>query len=461
METKEMIKSDGSIANAHRFHMHELVTDTPLPHRLPSNEAADTDEPSDNEDTWLVHTSPDEYREDVVGISIGQEQLRMKSPETPAVEKAQALDQSKGYFDLDPDDNDADEDGTTPEAESESRRHAEGLDGLSDNTKEDAGPAHPPLAASTENAQRSEVSKSIMKDGLGTRTRRSSSGSSGVAGTLRRLLPDMPSMSFPKAPSLSSFGFGSKSKTEDQPIKPKRSRTLFSRSTTPWTSSTQSPDRGETGPQRTDEVAPLQRQRSLSASAGSADKPKAPLSKQSPSQSGEDMLSPRTTSSRRLLRRATSDNSLFMRTDLERSTTQEEAEKWSDVSEQINSRFKAITDSFQDSAIRRMPKMRNISLASFKPDFQRSNTDTVRRNTEYNVAATSPDADTNSAGTKNATTSQHHESKKHIHPILSQAVSELAGDVVVLGGYRGSILRSAKSPHKQLWVPVKVRIVLD
>lgn len=35
-------------------------------------------------------------------------------------------------------------------------------------------------------------------------------------------------------------------------------------------------------------------------------------------------------------------------------------------------------------------------------------------------------------------------------------MADLTGDVVVLGGYRGSILRSADAPHRQLWVPIKV-----
>jgi pimeloyl-ACP methyl ester carboxylesterase len=35
-------------------------------------------------------------------------------------------------------------------------------------------------------------------------------------------------------------------------------------------------------------------------------------------------------------------------------------------------------------------------------------------------------------------------------------MEELTGDIVIMGGYRGSILRSAKPPNRQLWVPVKV-----
>lgn len=39
---------------------------------------------------------------------------------------------------------------------------------------------------------------------------------------------------------------------------------------------------------------------------------------------------------------------------------------------------------------------------------------------------------------------------------MHKALSQLEGDLVILGGYRGSILRSAQPPHRQLWAPVKV-----
>jgi pimeloyl-ACP methyl ester carboxylesterase len=42
------------------------------------------------------------------------------------------------------------------------------------------------------------------------------------------------------------------------------------------------------------------------------------------------------------------------------------------------------------------------------------------------------------------------------HPYLAQALEDLEGDIVILGGYRGSILREAHEPHRRLWVPIKV-----
>jgi hypothetical protein len=46
------------------------------------------------------------------------------------------------------------------------------------------------------------------------------------------------------------------------------------------------------------------------------------------------------------------------------------------------------------------------------------------------------------------------------HPNFYHALEQLEGDVVILGGYRGSVLRSAEPPHRQLWVPVKVGLNL-
>lgn len=39
---------------------------------------------------------------------------------------------------------------------------------------------------------------------------------------------------------------------------------------------------------------------------------------------------------------------------------------------------------------------------------------------------------------------------------LDAVLENLTGDIVVLGGYRGSVLRSAEPPYQQLWAPVKV-----
>ncbi|OIW33749.1 hypothetical protein CONLIGDRAFT_552131, partial [Coniochaeta ligniaria NRRL 30616] len=43
-----------------------------------------------------------------------------------------------------------------------------------------------------------------------------------------------------------------------------------------------------------------------------------------------------------------------------------------------------------------------------------------------------------------------------LYPALDRVLETLTGDIVIMGGYRGSVLRSSQPPHRQLWVPVKV-----
>jgi pimeloyl-ACP methyl ester carboxylesterase len=42
------------------------------------------------------------------------------------------------------------------------------------------------------------------------------------------------------------------------------------------------------------------------------------------------------------------------------------------------------------------------------------------------------------------------------HAPLDSVLESLTGDIVIMGGYRGSVLRSSQPPYRQLWVPVKV-----
>jgi hypothetical protein len=417
----------------------------------PRSETMDLEDHSDYDGIIAKDTSAVANTEDFVGFSIGQEQLRMQSSETPAFEKAEALDKSKAYFDLEPEDADVDEGESYPETNTALQSLDERVTGVSEDQPL-------PSRKLPEDPSPLSTSRSIIKDGLGTRTRRSSSGSPGMVDTLRRLLPDLPSLSFSNGPGLPTFGFGSKSRVSSPVNRPKRSSTLFSRGNLPWTSSNQSPERAVTSTETTNPrpkeddpaaASPLAGNNNLDIGGARTGVESGPYA--------SNTLSRNTTRDGRLLRRATSESSLFMRADLERTTTQDDAEKWASVSEQINSRFKAITDSFQDSAITRhsrIPKMPRVSLA-FRSGLQRSNSDAARLNTDRNVAMAQLDATMMESESRFASRSVS--KTKHAHPILKQAVLDLTGDVVVLGGYRGSILRSAKPPNKQLWVPVKVR----
>lgn len=409
---------------------------------------------SENDGAVGIDISAAQGIEDIVGFSIGQEQLRMKSRDTPAFEKAKALDQSKDYFDLGP------EDGEQKEGDASLDTYQDLQIGSNVRHGTLAGeasksPNHQPssVGSSAEEASRSSNTRSIMKDAFGSRIRRASSESSGMLDTLKKLLPELPSISLPRAPGLASFGLGSKPKTIHQLNGSKRSSTLFSGSNLPWASVGHPPDPAVAAAESNQ--SPHKQSDSAFASRLYSHENLALGSWQ------QHLLSPRATPKQRSLRRATSESSIFMRNDLDRTTTQDDAKKWTNVSEQINSRFKAITDSFQDSALSRMPKMPSVSLSSLKPGgIQRNNSDDTKSGSHPTDASVQRSSATNQPGIANTNTSSPGKQARHAHPVLNEAVSDLAGDVVVLGGYRGSILRSAKPPHKQLWVPVKVRYFL-
>jgi hypothetical protein len=421
----------------------------------PGSEAAQMEEGSDTDVVYGFDGTNEENVEDIVGFSIGQEQLRMKSQSTPAYEKAQVLDQSKDYFDFEPEARDTNDDGAKTETPHDDKKGPKKSHYVLDGTAS-ASSEHPssPPSGSPDDISRSDTSRSILKDGFGPRTRRASSESIGMVGTLRKLLPGLPSMPLPKASGLPTFSFGSRSKDGNQLNRPKRSSTLFSKGNLPWPFLNQSSDpsgiaRGTTG-------NPVQNGNSPTFAASDDHLDVKDAAKASAAPSEADGLSPWSMPKPGLLRRATSDHSLFIRNELERISTHDDAEKWASVSEQINSRFKAITDSFQDSAFNRMPKMPSVSLGSFRPGLQGTNSDIPILKKDRNDSSAQRDAAPNLPGIRNMIFNYSDKQPKHPHPILHQAVSALTGDVVVLGGYRGSILRSAKPPNKQLWVPVKV-----
>ena len=175
------------------------------------------------------------------------------------------------------------------------------------------------------------------------------------------------------------------------------------------------------------------------------------------------ILSPRGS---RLLR-STSDQSLMLRRVTSIGSSLGDDSRWENVQDQVNSRMKAIKDSLQDSSIRlpRMPNVSSLNLDAFRPDFTRSRAQsdtkgmTQLRDEEatihprqYTVHRETPQ---NSQLLGMSGTPREKKLKAN-HSYLEQALEGLTGDLVVMGGYRGSILRSAKPPNRQLWVPIKV-----
>ncbi|KAM3428750.1 hypothetical protein NHJ13734_008461 [Beauveria thailandica] len=165
------------------------------------------------------------------------------------------------------------------------------------------------------------------------------------------------------------------------------------------------------------------------------------------------------------LRRTASDESILYHT-LSRQSSLGDDDRFHDVREMVNMRLLAFRDSLPD-----VPNFKMPSLAKLQA--------TARRSTHLSlngIFSTSDNANVH------APPSSSSRDAAPAPPTLSQAspapapappppllpvkddfddmLQHLTGDVVILGGYRGSVLRSADPPHHQLWAPVKLGLNL-
>ncbi|KAI3343313.1 hypothetical protein F4824DRAFT_4653 [Ustulina deusta] len=137
----------------------------------------------------------------------------------------------------------------------------------------------------------------------------------------------------------------------------------------------------------------------------------------------------------RVIRRSTSDESMLYHS-LSRVSSSGDDERWDHIREQRNSRFKAITDSW-DRPTFKLPQLPNILPAPLK------------RHTLLSFET----PETPQSDQPRSTTVT--EAKDSNLSEIDRALESLTGDIVVMGGYRGSILRSTKT-RRQVWVPVKL-----
>lgn len=401
---------------------------------------------SDNEGLQPDTVATGEEAEGVVEFSIGQRQNYMKSAQTPAAEKSKAIDNNAdSYFDIEPIDgsgNEAPEGNFTDNLDNESppqpdvsrqqllRRAPE---------KAPASQALPsPWKPGQAMQQRSSATRAFLADGFTNLRRRASSGPSTLTDNVRKFITELPSLSLPKSSGLANFNFANMLK--DDGASPRTTRAKGSGAAAPEGTSSQKRPQSPNQPQNLGHAG----DGNTSSTSVHAD------------------------STYPLLRRSTSDNSLYLRRGLSKVESLDDTSKWDNVSEQVNSRFKAIQDTLQDSRLR-LPRMPSINFPSFRPNTaERSESDAARaiaslagqqagltRPTETRVPSDSS-LDTKIKQEKPKVVSAEHRA----HPVMAKALEGLTGDVVVIGGYRGSILRSAEPPHRQLWVPVKVGLNL-
>ncbi|KAJ4162500.1 hypothetical protein NW754_013928 [Fusarium falciforme] len=138
------------------------------------------------------------------------------------------------------------------------------------------------------------------------------------------------------------------------------------------------------------------------------------------------------------LRRVTSDDSLLYHS-LSRTSSLGDDESFQDVREMVNIRFMALKDSLPDVPNFKMPSLPKLY-------------NQARRSTLSLSVVDSSDAH----GTHGRLSKETSTSSKDGSAILDRVLEGLTGDVVIMGGYRGSILRSAEAPHQQVWAPVKL-----
>ncbi|KAL1839115.1 hypothetical protein VTJ49DRAFT_1846 [Mycothermus thermophilus] len=142
-----------------------------------------------------------------------------------------------------------------------------------------------------------------------------------------------------------------------------------------------------------------------------------------------DLSQPRT------LRSVASDDSMLYHS-LSRMSSLGDDARFTHVRGQVNVRLKAIMDSFDGPSFK-LPQMPSIGLL----------------NTPLKKATAATDSAPGASGPSTAQTSPRVDRDP-----LDEVLETLTGDIVIMGGYRGSVLRSAKAPHRRLWVPVKVQL---
>jgi hypothetical protein len=439
--------------------------------------------PDDSPITDQEYASDDDQElpdDNVIGVSISNAQTYMKSPETPAVEKNRILAKDQSYFDRSLADNAI--------HESRAAQFSVPADTVTSTTAVPS-PLPSPWRAHPAVQQRTSSIANAFNNARNASKRRSLSGST-MFDNLKKMLPDLSGMPTlvaqpnfssneedvqAKQPQAADIASSSRPsglsrnrssqwrewKARDLESKPYYSyndgvadRPLIEANTTTHRST--SP--GEAHVQ----TSLPQDHTSISSKRHSDPEVTSPSGERSglPALDGniESLLTPRSPTSS--LNRRNSESSLYLSRKLSGVSRYDDTSAFANVSEMANSRFKAITDSFQNSTLR-FPKFPNVKTNFGK---NASADDDTARNTLLNAHTSTHDTEAHYTNLHNIRKSRKlieiETTRSRAHPVLSDVLDDLQGDLVVMGGYRGSILRDAKPPHRQLWAPVKVGLNL-
>lgn len=140
----------------------------------------------------------------------------------------------------------------------------------------------------------------------------------------------------------------------------------------------------------------------------------------------------------KVLRRVTSDDSRLYHS-LSRTSSLGDDERFQDVREMVNIRFMALKDSLPDVPNFKMPSLPKLYSQARKSTHSLGGSHSPVPSPTHSQLP--KDFDINS---KDGST------------VLDRVLDTLTGDLVIMGGYRGSVLRSAEPPHQQVWAPVKL-----
>jgi pimeloyl-ACP methyl ester carboxylesterase len=424
---------------------------------------------------------PDDLRS-IVGVSISRTQTRLTSPKTPAVEKAAAMEERGGFFndrwgfpgepslkESDQDVSGTNEDSHTINAvinAAKSTPEVTQRDDLEENDDTSTSSSRKlpsPWRAGPKKFQHSEETAGILRQRLDGKRQRSNSGPDSFRMRLPFNIPSLPK-------GISLFGSGAESEsnrsaknlsdaqncrdpTQQDAIVQSDGPTSWARES--WTDLTSRVRRQIAEPYRGEDsdasLTPTEQCRPISR-----DYPIPPPATQTePLRSG--------------VRRVRSDDSMLLRRTLSRASSLGDDSRFENVSEMVNSRLKALKDSFQDTNFKlSLPKAPSIFNSSTPP---RASSMFMRQSVSHTSRDTTPDMSSSPEPRHNASFPGSNTKPREgiagmnaantaSHPFFSKALGDLSGDLVVLGGYRGSILREAKAPHKRVWVPIKVGLNL-
>lgn len=457
----------------------------------------DTSNTSSGEDLSDIERIPTQDARRVLDVSLGPEQSRLTSPETPAPEKAAVIEAAGGFFedgvedaerDITEEESDELEDAKELVTRTAAHRHdpipvkrphgagqpiewrqaeADAVEARASARKATRSPTKSdvrlpsPWRAVPRKFQRSDQTKQFLRDGLRF-SRRCSSGSESTTSGWRGALSGLPNLSLTSPFSSSQHDGVNEADNEGQPTKRSSYSGGFLAGNFQW-SSRSSLNSVEPGN--------LSRRERPSNPTRLVRRESSPLDSEEFTGTIGDLASrPKLASLRShnsYLRRSTSDDSLTAARTMSHASSLGDDTRFSDVSAQVNNRMKALKDSWADSSVK-LPSL--PSMASLTPDFIRERAGSVTRKpagtgTRERAQSTAdmrlPQEERASSPYRgeanNAPRSSANDSRfENTHPHMFKALSQMEGDLVILGGYRGSILRSARAPHRQLWAPVKV-----